>query len=55
VATVELVIMVALESVKHRGQRYLPDAPMLVLPDDVDGLIEAGLAVIADIPEEPQP
>lgn len=49
---VEMIVMVAKESVKYGGKRHMPDDPLLALTDDVDGLIAAGLADIAEVPEE---
>lgn len=50
-APAELVVMVAKEPVKYGGKRHLPGDPLLALPDDLPGLIDAGLAEVADLPE----
>lgn len=49
---VEKVIMVARESITHDGQAALPGATFLALPDDVEGLIAAGLAEAAPVEEK---
>lgn len=51
-ATVEYVVMVAKEPINHDGQPAKPGETFLALPDDIDGLIAAGLADIAEVPEE---
>lgn len=51
-APAELVVMVAKEPVKYGGKRHLPGDPLLALPDDLPGLIDAGLAEVADIQED---
>jgi hypothetical protein len=51
-AEVELVVMEALESVKYGGKRHQPGDPLFAVPDDIEGLVDAGLAKVADIPEE---
>lgn len=52
VAEAEKVVMVATESVKYGGKRHLPGDPLLALPDDVEGLIAAGLAEVAPVEEK---
>lgn len=51
----ELVVMEALESVKYRGKRHVSGDALLAVPDDVPGLIGAGLAKVADVAEEKAP
>lgn len=46
--------MVAVESVKYAGKRHLPGEPLLADPEDVEALLAAGLADVAELPEEPQ-
>ena len=53
-APAELLVMVAREPVKYGGKRHQPGEALLALPDDVDGLIAAGLAEIDGTPEAPQ-
>lgn len=51
-AEAEKVALVATESVKYGGKRHLPGDRLLALPDDVDGLIAAGLAEVAPAEEK---
>ena len=51
---VEKVVLVAVEPIKHDGQEAKPGDQFLALPDDVPGLIEAGLAAAVDVPEVQQ-
>lgn len=49
---VEKVILVARESITHDGQAALPGGIFRALPDDVEGLIAAGLAEVAPVEEK---
>lgn len=49
---VEYVVLVALEPINHDGQLAMPGTTFMALPDDVEGLIAAGLADIAEVAEE---